>query len=155
MEHRTVKVPVYRNTGGNTDNYEIELKNEHIRITEADGIAGFGVHFDRNSFLEVRRDDTGQVMGFNLRVGDTTYSDLDGDGRIDGYIGPNYTGHILVEASFVPVRVGKGGLRPLAVVPEDGSPHYHYRFQDGQWQRIEEGLHHFEYGENGWRKREP
>ena len=47
------------------------------------------VHFGKgNSHFEVRRDEKGRITGFDVRVGDLTYSDLDGNGRIDGYTGP-------------------------------------------------------------------
>jgi|GEM_PF-4937120 len=84
-----VQVPVSRAAKGDVDNYYLSLENEQLLITETDGRYGFGVHFGKgNSHFEVRRDEKGRITGFDVRVGDLTYSDLDGNGRIDGYTGP-------------------------------------------------------------------
>jgi len=150
-KQRVVQVPVSRAAAGNTDNYHLQLENERLLITETDGRRGIGISMGGVG-LDVRKDETGRLTGYSIRAGDITYSDLDGDGRIDGYVGPGYTGHILIGCCFVPVRVGKGGLHMLAVQSEDGT--HHYQFIEGHWQRFEDGLHHYIYQDGRWQKGE-
>ncbi len=133
----TIQTPVMRYAVGNCDNYDLQLKHEHLHVTEVDERPGFIVNFNGGS-LSVQRDESGKIIGFNIQVGGYVSSDFNGDGLIDGYTGPDYTGHIRIGSEFIPVRVGKPGLSLLAVTPEDGSPNYHYQLRDGQWQRIDQ-----------------